>query len=352
MGWDMDFYVSLTINRCHLKRLCDIWNSRIPDSGFPFHRAIVSPLFARNGILSQLYQNRAHCKVILDSGGFHVQQGRMALATASQKLRTLYRENAWAHRFALPDAPITSLDSRDVVKRKLHSTRSQYRTFPKFLATALRSRLLPVVHGTTYREIHRNALAARRVGSSYLGFGGFATSGPNAGVNSFTPYNLRLLVEFATLCKEWNLGLHVFGIGGPAAISVLQFVPVDSFDSAGWIRTAAYGNVYLPYIGAVNITGGTVSRRFVTKREFVRLRKDTKHVCAFCIDQELLARSWPHRALHNYCTINQAVQTLAESDSHQTLQILRSFNPRFAKYLELVLEQQALLHRKPASRET
>ncbi|SRR6266849_109385 len=339
----MDFYASLTINRCHLKRMCEIWATRFGKEEFPFRYAIVSPLFVRNGILPTLYEHREQCNVIFDSGGFHVQQGRIRLRPAIRKLRRLYRENNWADRFALPDAPITSMDTPDVVRSKLDSTRRQYRTFPAGFPHSFRCKFLPVVHGTTTGEVHRSMLAARNVLSKSLGFGGFSTSGPNSGVNSCTAQSLRLLVDFVELCKKWNLDSHVFGIGGPAAIAVLRHVSVNSFDSAGWIRTAAYGNVYLPHIGALNITGAAHSRRYVTAREFRHLRGATGHECEFCTDQALLLRSWHHRALHNYCTIKTLTQSLRDTPAQQTLEKLRAFNPRYAGYLQMVLA----LRRRP-----
>lgn len=336
----MEFYASLTINRCHFDRLCEIWAKQHARCGFPFPCAIVSPLFARNGILQRLYQHHKQCKVIFDSGGFHIQQGRMTLQSASRELRGVYEENQWAHRFTLPDAPITSLDSRKVVNRKLASTRSQYREFPEGLPSALQRKYLPVVHGTTSKEVYRSAWEARIVGSKGLGFGGFSTSGPNAGVNSFTRPSLQLFVEFTALCKKWRLDSHAFGIGGPASIAVLHYTPVKTFDSAGWLRTAAYGNVYLPYIGAVNVTGATSSRRFVTRHEFRRLLNATGHACVFCDNETLLTHSWLHRALHNYCTLTDAMRELDSTPAEQTLEKLRKFNKRFAAYLQFVLEAQ------------
>lgn len=341
MANSMDFYASLTINRCHLERLCDIWARYYADDIFPFRHVIVSPLFVRNGILPRIYQHRERCTTIFDSGGFHVQQGRIRLRSACRRLRQIYRQNSWADRFALPDAPLTSLDSQQSVRKKLRSTRRQYRAFPAGFSDALRKKLLPVVHGTTPQQILCNARAARRVGSGSIGFGGFATSGPNAGVNSFTANSLRLLVQLAALASKWRLNTHVFGIGGPAAIVVLRYVPVQSFDSAGWIRTAAYGNVYLPYLGAINITGAAASRRYVPRREFTSLRKETGHFCPFCRDENLLVRSWPHRALHNYCVVVQSTLALENTEAEQAMEKLRRFNPRFAGYLELVLSQRS-----------
>jgi queuine/archaeosine tRNA-ribosyltransferase len=272
------------------------------------------------------------------------------LLSASRRLRSAYQEHSWADRFALPDAPITSLDSRGAIKQKLASTRRQYRIFPAGLSGALRPKLLPVVHGTTPEEVCWSALAARSVGSKSLGFGGFATSGPNSGVNSFTPGSLQLLIQFAVRCAEWKLDNHVFGIGGPAAIVVLHYAGVTTFDSAGWIRTAAYGNVYLPFLGAVNITGGAVSRRCVTRREFSKLCKTSGHACVFCADVSMLMRSWPHRALHNYCTIAHTTRELDGMPPELAIEKLRAFNPRFAGYLELVLAERARLLRTRASR--
>jgi hypothetical protein len=346
----VDFYPSLTINRCHFDRLCELWYKQFPGAGFPFRHAIVSPLVARNGILQRLHHYREHCKIIFDSGGFHVQQGRLPLRSASFRLKLAYEQHTWAHRFTLPDAPITSLDSREAVGRKLSSTRNQYIQFPKRLPDSFRRRFLPVVHGTTLVELRRSAIAARLVGSDSLGFGGFSTSGPNSGVNSFTNQTLPLLLEFAALCKEWGLDSHVFGIGGPASIAVLHYIPVSTFDSAGWIRTAAYGNVYLPYMGALNITGASSSRRYVTRKQFRRLLNETRHQCAFCDDLKLLTDSWKHRALHNYCTATDAVRELRDMPAEETLEKLRSFNMRFAAYLRLVLDTQLPRHLKASPR--
>lgn len=348
----MDFYASLTINRCHLERLCEIWASRSGENGFPFECAIVSPLFARNGILPRLHHHRKQCKVIFDSGGFFSQQGRVDWRSMSLRLRNLYLQNGWANRLVLPDAPITSFDSHSAVRRKLTWTRKQYEVFPLALPASLRTKLLPVIHGMTPGQVQRSAQAARLVGSKSLGFGSFQTSGPNAGVNSFTPRTLRLLVQFAQLCAKWRLGAHVFGIGGPAAIPVLHYAGAKSFDSAGWIRTAAYGNVQLPYLGAVNITGATASRRVVTRREFNRLRSTTGHICPFCVDEVLLKRSWRHRALHNYCTVKVLARSLKETSASEALARLRKFNPRFATYLEIVLQERARHDRNSASPES
>lgn len=338
----MDFYASLTINRCHFDCLCEIWAHETGDLRFPFRAGILSPLVARNGILERLRHRRAECKVMFDSGGFHVQQGRLQVHRIGMRLRRLYEENSWAERFALPDVPITSMDSPGIVKRKLTSTLQQYRSFPKHFADSMKQRLLPVVHGTTAAELYRSLRAARAVGSTSIGFGAFSTSGPNAGVNSLTAYGLRLLIQFASLCAKWHRKTHVFGIGGPTAVALLRHLAIDSFDSAGWIRTAAYGNVYLPYVGAVNITGVAESRRSLTMLEFTRLKRATGHRCPFCEDRKQLVRSWRHRALHNYCTVLQLANDTSET-AQSTLERLLEFNPRFASYLQLILHDRSTL---------
>lgn len=346
----MDFYASLTINHCHLKRLCGIWVQHYPDNQFPFRCAMISPLFAPQSVLREIYRHRKQCSVMFDSGGFHVQQGRIALSAATRQLQIVYRENDWADRFVLPDSPIISLDSDMVIRYKLNSTRRQYRNFPIRFSDAFRRKLLPVIHGTTPKEIFQSVKAAETVGSKSLGFGGFSTSGPNGGVNSFSAETLRLLVLFSTLCKERGLSSHAFGIGGPAAIVVLRHAFIKTFDSAGWIRTAAYGNVYLPYVGALNITGAAASRRYFSKQEFLQLSRASAHSCPFCSDYRLLARSWPHRALHNYCTIMHAAQQSNTAAPLQDLAQLRLFNPRFARYLEFVLAERSRLRHLRANR--
>jgi queuine/archaeosine tRNA-ribosyltransferase len=338
----MNFFASLTINRCHIIKLCTLW-TEATGSHFPFSHVLVSPLVLRNGILPILYKHRRKCTVMFDSGGFHVQQKLLTLRDVAEPLATFYRSNDWAHIYVVPDFPLTSNDTKQQAAYKLTATKRQYTQFRSQVPKVLFPRLLPVVHGATISQVRRSAEAALRIGPRRLGFGSFATSGAGSRVNFLNRPGLERLMAFAEVCRANKVRSHVFGIGGPASMCVLKHVPVDSFDTAGWVRSAAYGHVYIPYLGTVNITGKSMSHRYMSAHEFRRTLVKTKHRCAFCRDHALLETSFGHRALHNFCVLVEMTHRLSHIPASYVLKQLNCYNERYAKYFKLVVDRKRLL---------
>ena len=76
----------------------------------------------------------------------------------------------------------------------------------------------------------------------------------------------------------------------------------SSFDSSGWMRTAGYGNVYLPFRGRRNVTNGASALTCgpgLSAREFYALCEETGHDSPFCTDYKRIqtdrfARMWDY----------------------------------------------------------
>ncbi len=328
----MEFFASLTINRCHIDKLCSI-SERVSGRTFPFSHVLVSPLVLRRGILPIIYKHRHQCTVMFDSGGFHIQQRLLNIKDASMRLATFYKTHEWADLYVIPDVPLTCRDSARQIRQKLRVTTEAGSKFAEGVPQKIRSKLLPVVHGTTSAHIQRSVSAALKLNPRCLGFGSFGTSGARSGVNCLTKKSLSTLQVFSRLCTRHHVRSHAFGVGGPASMCVLRYVPIDSFDTAGWVRAAAYGHIYLPFVGAVNITGKSRSHRYMSKAEYRRTAASTLHRCEYCSDHSLLQDSWYYRALHNYIVLAELSHRLTMMHISETIKHLMRYNPRYASYL-------------------
>jgi len=325
----MNYFASVTINRCHLRALVDL-SAQIAGRRFPFQNVIVSPLVVRNGILPIVSTHKHSCNVMFDSGGFHIQQGQFTLTEVALRIDDIYKNNPWAHRYVIPDVPIVTQDNSRAATAKIRANIRQYRSFPE-ITNIDRSKLVAVVHGRTTVEIARCAAAAAKSGVGMLGFGAFSTSGSKSNVNTLTGGSCILLAELSKCAHRLGLPFHVFGIGNPSAIPLLMHFGAASCDSAGWIRSAGFGNVFLPFIGAVNITGAASTRRTVGAREFSQLKRISAHDCVYCSDLATLKARWHYRALHNYEVALETISVVSKTGIEAALAKLDTLNPRLGK---------------------
>jgi queuine/archaeosine tRNA-ribosyltransferase len=205
-----------------------------------------------------------------------------------------------------------------------------------------RGKMIAVVHGRTWAEVEACTSAAIKCGFGMLGFGAFGTSGANSTVNFLSAASSTLLARFVFFARSRKIPVHVFGIGNPSALCLLQHLGVTSSDSAGWIRTAAFGNVYMPFLGAVNITGAATSRRSIERREFKKLAAVLDHVCAFCANFSRLQDSWYYRALHNYIVTKETIERTHSMDVEGFISKMQNYNPRMVQLLKMVSDERFL----------
>jgi len=89
---------------------------------------------------------------------------------------------------------------------------------------------------------------------------------------------------------------------------------VYSFDSSCWLRTAGFGNVFMPFIKRRNISGGRLLERAghrpITASEFHMLQQETGHTCFFCTSFDELKMRRFYQILHNLTVMMDTVDSL------------------------------------------
>lgn len=326
----MRFVASLTRGASELRTISRLW-SESGDRRNPFENVLVTPLFTppsglalirewkETGIIKELY---------FDSGGFYVQMGRIDYVDLYMPLLQLYEREQWADWYVLPDHVPLSTDPDDHIWNKLRDTVEYSRNFLEELPESLKPRCMPVVHGFTHQQISYSLEKQLELGCEYIGFGSFDTSGKKSSVNRLSEQAYRNLEYLAVSLNECGIRLHGFGVGTPPVIYLLNRINVFSFDSIGWMKTAGFGKVYLPYVRAYNITYADPSARTLTERQFVEMKEATGHDCFFCRSFESLHRQRYYRTLHNLAVMLDMVSDIERDfDPGATI---RNYSPEYS----------------------
>jgi hypothetical protein len=302
---------SLTNAGNDLRHLLPLWEREGP-SQRPFDHCIVTPLFVEPRSLQ--YVRHMHeswgVRIWFDSGGFFVQQGKIAYEELFHRLLDFYRDNDWAEVYVLPDYVPTSRNTPAEIEERVRVTAAEGAKFCKRLPSHVRSRALGVLQGHEAEHLKSCLDTYLEHGLERLGFGSFDTSGVNAEINLFTHDSARRLRTVSQWLEERYLGvqiealpqLHLFGVGTPNLLASFPGFLASSFDSSGWMRTAGYGSVYLPYRGRRNVTHGGLSLTSgagLTARAFYAECEITGHACPFCRDFRRLQEDRYVRMWHN-----------------------------------------------------
>src|SRR5262249_3075699 len=86
-----------------------------------------------------------------------------------------------------------------------------------------------------------------------------------------------------------------------------------SFDSSGWMRTAGYGNVYLPFQSRRNVTHGASALSCglgLAAAEFYASCAATGHSCPFCRDFDRIRKDRYARMWHNALVFREMTERL------------------------------------------
>jgi queuine/archaeosine tRNA-ribosyltransferase len=259
---------------------------------------------------------------MFDSGGYQVQMGKIAYEELFDRLQRFYEENRWADWYVLPDHVPGSTDSDEEVEFKVQETIDFARLFLHRLPD-LKPRALGVVHGRTPDQIRRCVEAYARMGIRYVGFGSFGTSGPNGAVNLVSSRSLSLLCLAQTIAREYDLRLHIFGIGSPGYLVRLADAGItpSSFDSAGWWKAGAFGNIFFPEGPQLHITAMPTWE--TTTQGVLRAKKQSHHQCAFCAKVEELRRSRMARIMHNLSALMDTLELMERGNSGEASYVSR-----------------------------
>ncbi|MCI0456378.1 MAG: GNAT family N-acetyltransferase, partial [Gemmataceae bacterium] len=307
----MTFVASLSNAANDLRHLIRLWEDEGRNER-PFERCIITPLFSDSRSLQHVRYigNRWGVEVVFDSGGFFVQQGKVTYDELFPRLLDFYARNDWAAAYVLPDYVPTSRNSPAEVEERVHVTAAEGVKFHRRMPRHLRDRALGVLQG--HSATHLKFCLETYLGSGilHLGFGSFDTGGVNTEINLFTAQaSQRLTVLRELLAGPYLRGetdtlptFHLFGVSSPALLGEFLRFLATSFDSSGWLRTAGYGNVYLPFRSRRNVTHGASALSCgsgLTAAAFYAACAATDHACPFCRDFDRIRKDRYARMWHN-----------------------------------------------------
>jgi queuine/archaeosine tRNA-ribosyltransferase len=191
---------------------------------------------------------------------------------------------------------------------------------------------LAVVQGRTTEQVDYCLESHLSLGIGRLGFGSFGTNGKQSNSNIVTAEALSLLKYVTGIASDDGIELHAFGVGTPPVIYLLNESGVASFDSIGWMKTAGFGKVYLPFMRAYNITYRDKSARGMTQDVFEELKIRSGHECAFCANFDDLAAKRNYRILHNLAAIQDTVDLIhTQPTSKKLLQMMADYSPTYSR---------------------
>jgi len=329
----MRFVASLTRGAGELLAMQKLWKES-GDSRQPFENVLITPLFMppsgfklirdwrEQGIIRRLY---------FDSGGFYVQMGRISYNDLYYPLLDLYRRERWADYYVLPDHVPLSSDEGEKVWVKIQDTVHQSASFFRDLPGELQERAMPVVHGFTHRQVEYCLEGHLKLNTTYLGFGSFETSGNKGASNKLSQNAYRNIKYITVSLAEKGVCLHGFGVGTPPVIYALSLANVFSFDSVGWMKTAGFGKVFLPFVRAYNITYYDSSATTLTRNQFIAMKEETHHECYFCQSFDHLHKYRYFRALHNLAVILDMLE--GASHDFDVSQTIRRYSPNYTYLL-------------------
>jgi hypothetical protein len=225
-------------------------------------------------------------------------------------LLDFYQRNDWAVTYVLPDYVPTSRNSPAEVEERVHVTAAEGVKFHNRLPAHFRDRTMGVLQGHSAKHLQFCLNRYLDGGIPHLGFGSFDTGGVNAEINLFTAQaaqRLKVLRELLIgpyLRQESDIlpCFHLFGVSSPALLTEFPHFLATSFDSSGWLRTAGYGNVYLPFRSRRNVTHGASALSCgpgLSAAAFYTACADTGHTCPFCRDFDRIRKDRYARMWHN-----------------------------------------------------
>jgi len=339
VGQTLEFIASMTVCQSDINKI----NQGVNESRNtfdPLKNVLVTPLFMSNGALSTIrdvIEKKPERRVFFDSGGYYVQMGRLKYEDLYIPLLETYRTHKWADVYVLPDHVPLSQDDIETVSRKVDDTVRTSTMFFHEMPDDLKHLAMPVVQGHTYKHIDKCLQAYLRLGVSYIGFGSFGTSGANSQVNLVTSTALDLAKYVIDIAHNHGVKVHLFGLGVPALVAMLKGIGADSFDSSAWMKSAGFGQIYLPFMRAYNIShrnAGSEMQLGLSIEDFLRLKTLTGHSCVFCDDIERLQNNKIARVVHNLIVISETVEQANRGDYAHIEKIYQQGSPKYRNEFE------------------
>jgi len=307
----------------------------------PLKHLLITPLFVSpDSLRLAQHMSEEGSSVHFDSGGYHVQMGKLRFSELYMPLLDLYKSNQWATIYTLPDYVPLSQDEPEVVERKVRDTVSFSTLFFREMPDSLKPKAMPVVQGHNQAHIDFCLEEYIRLGVQQIGFGSFGTMGPNSEVNVATRRATDLARYVVDVAHSHNMKVHLFGLGAPPLVAMIKGIGADSFDSASWLKAAGFGMVSLPLMRFYNISYKSAIaelQRGVTFDQFEEWKLLTGHSCDLCKDLGKLREHKMYRAAHNLIVLQESVDMVNRGESARIRHIYRNgsvkYRTEFEKWL-------------------
>jgi len=334
----MRLVTSLTISASLLRKLLRLWDTS-GEKRNPFASVLITPLFTGSSTLKLVHEElkeKRGSTIYFDSGGYYAQQGKISFDDLYCELRDYYLDptNQWADWYVLPDNVPTSQDCVEDVERKVLDTITATRLFYAEMPSAIQEMVMPVIQGHTFAQINLCLETYRDMGTTYIGFGSFGTSGATNSINVADRRSAETLSHIVMRLRSENVRLHTFGISTPPAIYAFDRLGIYSFDSMAWLRSAGYGKVFLPFTRAYNVSHRSTRNTALTKEEFEKLRVQTGHWCPFCESFDNLRDNRLYRSLHNLVVVMETAEGNSRMNSAQIAKLIADKSKRYYKMFE------------------
>ncbi|GAB4528646.1 MAG: hypothetical protein Kow0063_04980 [Anaerolineae bacterium] len=334
----LQFSTTLTLCPSDIRKICQLLDEH-DIAATPLKHILVTPLFVQKESLQRIkaIKEQQGSTIMFDSGGYYVQIGKLTYEELYYPLLQFYRENPWADVYTLPDHVPTSQDTENDVWRKVRETVRYSILFHQELPADIQTRAMPVVQGHTLEQVDHCLEAYLSLSIRYIGFGSFGTIGKNSEVNVATNSAVNLAKYVVKVVQARGVKVHFFGLGAPALVAMIYGAGASSFDSSSWIKSAGFGQIYLPFMRGYNIShrnGPSELQRGITVEEFQDLRLLTGHHCPFCSSISELQRRKLYRALHNLLSIQETVDMINSGDHRTIKTIYEQGSPRYKQEYE------------------
>lgn len=308
----------------------------------PLQDILITPLFVANGSVELAREMASEGRrVMFDSGGYYVQLGRLSYEELYMPLLQTYRRHRWASVYTLPDHVPTSQDMTDVVERKVQDTIRFSTLFFQEMPDELKPRAMPVVQGHSYKQVEDCLQAYIDLGVKQIGFGSFGTQGKNSEINVATRSAVEIAAHVINVAHAHDMKVHLFGLGTPALVAMIKGIGADSFDSATWLKSAGFGQIFLPFMRAYNISYGiSVSelQKGITFEQFSEWRDLTGHQCELCANLPNLNAHKMHRAAHNLIVMSETVAMVNRGHFDRIQAIYHAGSPKYKNEFEKWLQ--------------
>lgn len=340
----LNFYASLTLTQSDIRKIVNHFvREDYPLEEYLGH-ILITPLFSSEESLARIQAlQEIGANVMFDSGGYYVQTGKLQYYELYYPLLSYYQKNQWADIYILPDHVPTSQDDVDRVWQKVKETVQFSTLFFQELPPTLREKAMPVVQGHTIEQVEYCLSRYIDLGVNYIGFGSFGTGGQNSELNFTTNQSVKLANHVTSIAHQYGASVHFFGLGAPALAAMIYGCGANSFDSSSWIKAAGFGQVFLPFMRAYNVShrnGSSELQKGVTREQFDEWRQLTGHYCSFCADISALQSRKMYRTLHNLIVIKDTVELINGGQFDRIQRIYEAGSPKYQKEFDKWLQRQ------------